>query len=141
VTLTDLVPTAPQGFDAWEGVFALAVLGILKLYRARVMKHRSSFVDRFGWSIIIYDVVFGIAAILTMVVSVYPGLSPHIWITRVSTTAVVIVAAWQLFEVRSAGVGRVDAAVSGAMGNATPTNDSGERRMYDRRQETRELKA
>lgn len=124
------IPTAPSGFDAWEAVATVAVIGILKLYRAYVMKRRSVYVDRFGWSIIVYDFVFGLAALMGFVLAFYPELNPHIWITRISTGSILIMAAWQLLEVHAANDERMDAAVAGTTSPtpSEPTEYTGDNR-------------
>jgi hypothetical protein len=140
VNLTDLIPTFPSGFDAWESLVTAFLIAVLKMYRARVMKHRSVFVDRFGWSIIGYDIIFGIAVLIGVFFTIYPGITPHVWIGRMATTWVLFAVIWQLAELYLASDARVNAAVAGAPIDSPPPTGS-ERRMYDRRQETRELKA
>jgi threonine/homoserine efflux transporter RhtA len=141
VTLTDLVPTWPIGFDALESLITIFLIAVLKLYRARLMKRRSTYVDRFGWSLIGYDIVFGISALTGVAMTIYPAIAPHVYISRVSTTAVLFAVLWQLTELFLASDERVEAAISGtAAGTHTPPTDK-ERRVYDRRQETRDMKA
>ena len=48
MSLDDLIPAVPHGFGAWEAFLAVALIAVLKLFRARVLKHRSVYVDRFG---------------------------------------------------------------------------------------------
>ena len=136
MSLDDLIPAVPHGFGAWEAFLAVALIAVLKLFRARVLKHRSVYVDRFGWSIIIYDVVFGISALIGLTFGLYPGLTPHIYISRIATGAIIVVAAWQLFEVWRADNQRVDAAVSGTVPVApTPPTDPYDRRKRLRRED------
>ena len=112
--LDDLIPTWPIGFDRWESVVTLILLGLFKLDRGGILKHRSAYIDRFGWSIIVFDITFGLAALHAVLVSLYPGLFLNIWQTRIATAVVVVAVLWQWWEVRTAPYQRVHEAMAGA---------------------------
>jgi hypothetical protein len=127
--MSDLIPTWPVGFDAWEGFTVLLVLGVLKLTRATVMKSRAQSVDRLGWSILIFDVVLGVFALQLLFRALYPGIPHDLWVGRIATAVVIVVALWQVVEVVTAQPVRIETAMSG------PANgyESGSRIGEDRR--------
>jgi hypothetical protein len=137
-----LIPALPRGFDAWETMVTVALLVTLKLLRAYFMKRRSTYVDRFGWALIVFDVVFALFFLTTLVWTLYPGLRPDTaWAGRSLITSVLVVTTWQLLEILLAPFARVDAAVSGSVAPLDAPPPGKERRVYDRRQETRDMKA
>jgi hypothetical protein len=129
MTVSDLIPTWPIGFDAWEGVLALLVLAVMKLTRATVMKRRATAIDRLGWSILVFDVVFGLVALVAVLRVLYPAIGADLWIGRITTTSLIVVALWQVIEVVTAQPVRIETAMSG------PANgyESGSRIGEDRR--------
>lgn len=138
-----LVPHIPHGFDAWESFITVLLLVAMKFLRGWFMKTRSSYVDRFGWAIIIFDWVFACVFATSLIWSLYPGLRPHSAYTqRILVTSLLVVTAWQLFEIITADLARVEAAASGATNGHTPHNDDvyngKDRRRIIRRKADRE---
>jgi hypothetical protein len=113
MTVHDLIPDWPAGFDAWEGVLALLVLAVLKLTRATVMRRRATSIDRLGWSILVFDVVFGVVALVAVLRVLYPSIGADLWIGRITTTSLMVVALWQVIEVVTAQPVRIETTMSG----------------------------
>ena len=128
----DLIPTWPAGFDDWESVVTLLLLGLFKIDRGGILKRRSAYVDSFGWSIIIFDITFGLAALHAVLVSLYPGLLLTIWQPRIITAVVVAVVIWQWVEVRTAPYQRVHEAMAGATNGTSSSRPSSTKESLDR---------
>lgn len=129
--IPSLVPTFPNTFDAWEGLVTILVIGILKLTRARFLKHRSEYIDRFGWSIISWDIVFGVSAMVVLFMTLYPGILPSVWIVRSMNAGIILIGFWQLAEIVTAPDHRIKSAMSGVK----PVEYGGD--PYDRRKKLR----
>ena len=135
-----LIPEMPSGFDAWETFIVIAALGLFKLYRATVLKRRSHHIDRFGWSIILFDYAFAVVFLVSITFTLYPGLR-HITMSRGLLLLLLAVTIWQAWEVWRADTARVDVTVGGT--NGTPGDDappSQERRTHYRRLEDRQVR-
>ena len=102
----DLAPHWPLGFDRWEIVALLAMTGLLKLDRGRILYRNSEYIDRLGWSIIAWDFVLGFYAATAVLWAFYPG-THHLWWQRLLLGSVIAIAAWQWYEVRKADHHRV----------------------------------
>ena len=134
------VPEWPAGFDRWESFIVILALGLFKFYRATVLKRRSHYIDRFGWSIILFDYVFAFVFCVSILFSLYPELR-HINISRGMLLLLLGVTIWQAAEVWRADTARVEITVGGT--NGTPGDDappSQERRTHYRRLEDRQLR-
>lgn len=103
-------PHLPTTMTAWFHVLALAVAGFVKLYRGSVMRRRAIRIDTFGWSIIMFDYVFGSALVIGTVWAFYPQLHTE-WFDILTTGALVGVAVWQGFMVHWAPNLRLDLAM------------------------------
>jgi hypothetical protein len=133
-----ITPQWPQGFDGWETVVVLAIVGMFKMDRGRIMHHRARFIDRLGWSIIVFDVVFGGLLLLRILWSLYPETALQPWFPRVGSVVLVSVAMWQWRLVRKAPQVRVDQVAAGdAAATASPVYPEIDRRQGppDRRSE------
>ena len=143
IDFTDLIPTWPNGYDAWDGVTTLLIIALLKGVRASIMERRSTYIDRFGWSIIWWDRTFAIAALAAVVWSLYPSLFFDFWSPRAANVILKIVSIWQLVEVLRAPKPRIEAATAGTPTDlnglnvyATEEGDSG-RSWYGREEDVR----
>lgn len=139
-TIHLLLPHVPRGYDAWDSFYVLLAMALFKFYRGRKMQTRAYYIDRFGWSIILFDYVFGTVFTLSTLFACYPGLHVSIWIDRFFLNLLLTVTIWQALEIQTADYERVKAAASG-IGNGSPPYDGTERRSTTRRAEDRALKA
>lgn len=135
-------PDLPSTFDQWEAIIALMIVSVAKLMRGWVMCRRSTNIDRFGLSIILFDVIFGSALLITVIWTIWPATAFSIWFTRIISTSVLLVATWQLIEVTRASRVRIHRAVGPVepFGTDAAAYDGEERRRYERRSSTRALK-
>jgi hypothetical protein len=108
-----ITPQWPQGFDAWESVVVLIIIGSFKMDRGRIMHHRARFIDQLGWSIIMFDVVFGGLLLLSIVWAFYPVTSLGPWLPRIGSLLLVATAMWQWRCIRKAPQIRVDHVAAG----------------------------
>lgn len=132
--LEAITPAWPTGFDAWEGFITLLLLAIFKQVRGTLMQHRARYIDRFGWSIILYDYVFAVVFFTSCLFILYPGLNVTPWVGRVLLTLLIMATIWQLTEILRAAPPRVDAAAGGVIREPEWSPDLGERRSgIDRR--------
>jgi hypothetical protein len=102
-----------------------------------MMKRRASFVDRLGWSIIVFDLVFGITSLLTVLWVLYPAAEIHPWVGRVAVFTVLVSIIWQWWEIRHAPQPRIELAMSGSPngdwdGKTERRNGEPGRRNYDK---------
>ena len=88
MSLSDLSPHWPQGFDEIEAFVVILTLTCFKLYRGTRMQRRARYIDRFGWAIIIFDYAFALVIL---------------WVAMF----------WQAIEIHIAADRRVQAAASG----------------------------
>lgn len=133
-----LSPSLPQGFDGWESLTFLLSLFVLKIVRPTFLKKRSSYVDRFGWSILIFDWLFALIVGISTFYVFYPDQrdwAGAIWLNRIMVGMLVISAVWQVIEVIIARPVRVEVAMAGVPVNDTPweAGKSAERRKGYRR--------
>lgn len=115
MSIADLYPHWPVGFDAWEGFIVLVALGLFKFYRGTTLKRRSEHVDRFGWSIIIFDWTFAVVFGVSIAFNLYPELRTH-HVSRVLLGLLLAVTIWQTLEVARAQPHRVREAMGGRNG-------------------------
>jgi hypothetical protein len=133
-----LVPTLPNGFDEWEGFTLLFALFVLKTVRPVFLKRRSSYVDRFGWSILLFDFIFSVFVGISAFYLLYPEQRTwvgSIWLNRIMIGLLVASALWQVVEVVIARPVRVEVTMAGVPVNDTPweAGKSAERRKGYRR--------
>ena len=110
---SDLSPHWPQGFDAIEAFAVVFTLTCFKIYRGSRMQRRARFIDRFGWSIILFDYAFGLVFFLAFVYTLYPGLHVSVWQSRISLIILLAATIWQAIEIHVAEDRRVQAAAAG----------------------------
>ena len=140
-TLTVLAPNWPVGFDQWEGFIAVFLLAYFKLFRGTTMQRRAAFIDRFGWSIILYDYIFFVVFAASILFSLYPTLDASQWIGRVLLGLLIVVTVWQFIEVKTATPHRIQHAAGPEDDGHVPW-DLNERRVNPpRRQEDRRLRS
>lgn len=130
-----LSPQLPTTFFVWYHLLALTVVGVVKLLRGSVMNRRARRIDFFGWSIIMFDYIFGAGLVLATVWAFYPALHTVTFDYAV-TTAVLLVSFWQLYTVASAPVHRIDRAMQ-APESSEEDDDTGSGRSERRSGMTR----
>jgi hypothetical protein len=143
-----LSPTLPTTLITWFHIVALALVGSVKLFRGIVMQRRARVIDFFGWSIIMFDYVFGTALIIGTLWSFYPG-AHHRWFDLMTTGALVIVAIWQGYTIFTASENRLDRALVSTqeltLGEMEPGWENGnnieERRKGPRRESDKQMLA
>jgi hypothetical protein len=106
-----LIPNWPDSKTAAYMLSALILWGLFKADRARILYRGSSHVDRFGWSIILYDLLFGLLLLWGSFRTLYLSGSDPWWLLIVETTAILVVTLWQWAEVRLADWQRIKRAV------------------------------
>ena len=135
--LLALSPTLPTTFTAWFHLTALALAGSVKVFRGSIMQQRARRIDLFGWSIILFDYIFGVALLIGTLWAFYPRLQTE-WFDLIVTGALVSVTVWQGLNVWSAP----DHRINRAMTQNVPVNENGipitgDRRQYVRREADR----
>jgi hypothetical protein len=76
-------------------------------------------------------VVFGVVALVAVLRVLYPSIGADLWIGRITTTSLMVVALWQVVEVLTAQPVRIETAMSGPANgyhNHTQSYDGPERR-------------
>lgn len=114
MSVHDLDPTWPHGAHVWASFTLLVLLGLFKLDRGTIMLRRARYVDRFGASIITFDLVFGVTFLFSSLRMLYPPLARNdvlFWATLVPLFAAMT---WQWIEVRIAIAQRLEVALAGA---------------------------
>lgn len=140
-TLSLLSPNWPNGFDQWEGFIAVLLLAAFKLFRGTAMQRRAVYIDRFGWSIIVYDYCFFVVFFVSCLFTLYPQLERSEWIARILLAILIAVTIWQFAEVRWASTRRIQHA-TGPEDSTPPPWDRHERRVNPpRREEDRRLRS
>lgn len=102
-----ITPDWPVGFDAWLGLLTLINVGQMKVYRGCVMEVRARMIDQLGWSIIVFDWVFGALFLLAAIWTLYPGLMFTTWMNRVDLIALNLITAWQTILIHRATSRRI----------------------------------
>jgi hypothetical protein len=115
VNWASLVPNFPDSYTAWDGLTTLLFLAVFKLFRGTRMKRRSRYVDRMGWSIIIYDLIFGAVFAFASIWTLYPQLYGGVWTDHIVNAILKVITAWQFYETWNAPEPRVEAAISGTV--------------------------
>lgn len=112
-TLDAFDPTWPNSLHTWA-VFAFSLaLAIFKLDRGTLMWRRSSYVDRFGASIITFDLVMGATFLIVAAQSLYPRLQQSETVFWSLLLPLGLAMFWQWIEIRLATRERVHVAVAG----------------------------
>lgn len=142
---SDLSPHWPQGFDEIEAFIVILTLTCFKVYRGSRMQRRARYIDRFGWSIILFDYAFGLVFFLAFLYSLYPGLHVSYWQSRLALILLLVVTIWQAVEIHVAADRRVQAAASGDRSlddSDPPTSYNGPDRRsgHERRRDVRRMK-
>ena len=106
-------PHWPEGFDRWESFVTILLLALFKIDRGTIMRRRAPVIDAFGWSIIIFDWVFGAVFMISVFWTLYPDTRLAPWGTRVTVAALLVVTLWQWAMVRRATQDRVELVASG----------------------------
>jgi hypothetical protein len=135
-----IIPNVPPAKMAVFDIVTLGVLAMFKLDRGRLLKRNANYIDRFGWSIILFDLGFGIIFLGAVVRTLYPALEStqaHVG----STLLLFALAMWQWIEVRSADWHRVNRAMDAGPVMVGITREIEERRQVVRREEDRQLRA
>lgn len=136
-----LAPTFPPSVSSWYHIIAIAVTGAVKVRRGNRMRTQARRIDLFGWSIILFDLVFGGALVLAVVWAFYPILDQR-WFDLAVTTAILAVALLQAYTMEIATPHRISLAMSKAPAlreDGTPIGE--ERRQQVRRQADRDRDA
>ena len=136
------VPEWPSGITAWESFLLILALGALKVYRGTVLKRRSLWIDRFGWSIITFDWAFGAVFLLSAFFRLYPDTT-HPYLSRALLFILGAFTLWQAYEVARAEHVRVTSSLGGLPNghdHDLDTPPSPERRTHYRRAEDRQLR-
>lgn len=136
-----LIPTVPDGYNQWAKLIVVFISGVMLLYRGRVMHDHATRIDFFGWSVIIFDTVFGGSMVISSFWRLYPATHTA-WIDWIVILSVAMVVTWELIMVRRASHDRIDRALS----PDPPRNERGDpivrdRRRHHRRTEDRMLRA
>jgi len=144
VSWSDLSPHWPQGFDEIEAFVVILTLTCFKVYRGTRMQRRARYIDRFGWSIIIFDYAFGIVFCLSFLYMLYPGLHVSAWQSRITLMLLLAATVWQAFEIHVAEDRRVQAAAAGdrSLDDSDPPtsyNEPERRSGYERRKDVRKM--
>jgi len=132
-----IIPNWPVGFDAWLSLLTLINVGQMKIYRGCVMEVRARMIDQLGWSIILFDLVFGILFMLAAIWTLYPELMFTTWMNRFDLIALNLITAWQTILIHRATTRRIQRSVGPEIAHtAVPIYRGPERRVgpADRRQ-------
>lgn len=130
--LAALSPTLPTNTTAWFHLIALALAGWVKIFRGSVMHQRARRIDFFGWSIILFDYIFGAVLLIATMWALYPTSHNEV-VDIIATAALVAVAIWQGYTVYAAP----DHRINRAMTNTVPVNEHGIPIEGDRRKAVR----
>ena len=144
MSLSDLSPHWPQGFDEIEAFVVILTLTCFKLYRGTRMQRRARYIDRFGWAIIIFDYAFALVFFLAFLYSLYPGLQRSAYQSRIALVILWVAMFWQAIEIHIAADRRVQAAASGDRSlddSDPPTSYNGPERRSgrERRKDVRKM--
>jgi hypothetical protein len=140
VNIPDLDPTWPSGTQAWLAFALILGMGLFKLDRGLLMKRRAAYVDRFGASVITFDLVFGATLLVSTVTVLFPRLRTFDVIFWLTIAPLFVVMAWQWVEIRLASRDRVHVAMAGTISAAPWSEGDPDRRLEFRRVEDRELR-
>lgn len=127
-----LSPQLPTTGTAWFHLIAIALAGAVKVFRGSVMHKRARRIDFFGWSIILFDYVFGAVLLIGTLWALCPQLHEE-WLDLLATGALVSVAVWQGYTVYAAP----DHRINRAMTQNVPVNEYGTPITGDRRKTVR----
>ena len=139
---SDLIPHIPRQYDDIEGLYFLIVLTFFKVFRAWSMQRRATYIDRFGWSIILFDYVFGVVFGLSLFYTLYPAFPSSVWVSRIVINALAVSAVWQTVEIYVSSEHRVKSVLEGNEPNGPPPSYDGENRRVasaPRRKEDRDM--
>lgn len=120
-----ITPHWPHGFDSWYVWVVLIVTGCTKLYRGFLMHRRAPVIDALGWSIILFDYLFGASLVLAAVWTVYPRVRTHD-VVLTSATVVLVIALWQVWAIHRVSHARIQASIGATdthVYDGTPATD------------------
>lgn len=113
--LHDLAPIWPDTAHSWAQLALITGMAVFKLDRGTLMKRRAAYVDRFGASIIAFDLVFGVTLLITAARLLVPRLQGSGVLFWATLVPLFLVMGWQWLEVRHAARERLHVAMAGAV--------------------------
>lgn len=132
-----LTPAWPDSFDDQELLVYVLFYALMKSDRGSVMQRRARRIDRFGWSLILFDRVHGAAFFVIAARIMYPEVFGSPWILRVTFAVLIAVTVWNWIEVRMADWQRLDRAVGHRNQRPERSGQRDRRSGHQRRREDR----
>jgi hypothetical protein len=94
-------------------------MGLFKLDRGTTMRRRAVYVDRFGASIITFDLVFALTFIAGSIETLYPALAQNEVVFWATLVPLFLAMVWQWIEIRLAPHERIVVSMAGPNAETT----------------------